>query len=223
MMTNKWIRRKLNSSGYGIQSPNDFYFVQHVLREKYPYYAYTALEYMAETYEGRLPCYANTINNLLFRLTNHVHPNTIIEVGAGLSIFAMAMACPSAHSIAISSSKICNDTMLELCAFHPQVEVKSGDEMAIFMQHLHLQQSIDLLHIGHTLHYREVMDAALPYVTNRTLIIIEDIDNNEQKHTWWEGLMESSRTTICYDLGSVGLLFFDHTRYKNNYWINLRK
>ena len=38
-MRNKWIRRKRNSLGFGVQSANDFYFVQHVLREQLPYYA----------------------------------------------------------------------------------------------------------------------------------------------------------------------------------------
>jgi hypothetical protein len=27
----------------------------------------------------------------------------------------------------------------------------------------------------------------------------------------------------CYDLGSVGLLFLDHARHKENYWIKLKK
>lgn len=42
-MMNKWIRRRRNTLGYGVQSPSDFYFVQHVLREQSSYYAYEAI------------------------------------------------------------------------------------------------------------------------------------------------------------------------------------
>ena len=220
---NKWIRRKRNSWGYGVQSPNDFYFVQHVLREKSPYYAYATLEDMATTYGGHLPHGTSKASSLLFRLANHVHPDTIIEVGAGFSIYAMALACPSAQSIAITTPEACNEAMLQLSAQYPHVEIKSGDEIDIFKQLLCRQHPLDLLHIAHTPYYREVMDAALPYVTDRTLVIIEGIRDSKDKRAWWKSLQGSPRTGISYDLGNIGLLFFDRTRHKDTYWINLRK
>ena len=76
---------------------------------------------------------------------------------------------------------------------------------------------------GLTIGLGEVMDAALPNVTDRTLIIIEGIRDSKEKLVWWESLQKSPLTGISYDLGSIGLLFFDRARHKNTYWINLRR
>ena len=64
---NKWIRRKRNSHGYGVQSPSDFYFVQHVLREEMPYYGYSELQQAEGEFSTSLPRYSMSINRLLFR------------------------------------------------------------------------------------------------------------------------------------------------------------
>lgn len=95
--------------------------------------------------------------------------------------------------------------------------------MAIFLQLLHDHQEIGMLHIAHTPRYREIVEAALPHVTDDTLIVIEGIRESKEKVVWWESLLESPSTVICYDLGNVGLLFFDRSRHKNTYWINLKK
>ena len=221
-MANKWIRRKRNSMGYGVQSPSDFHFVRHVLREKLSYYAYSALEDMVTKHEDQAPCYPIAIHKLLFRLANHVHPDTIIEVGGNTSIFAMAMACPSAQCTTITSDATRSGVLHSLQVTLPIVEVKNGDEMAIFGQLLREQQHIGILHVAHTPHYREIVDAALPYASNRTLLIIEGIHDSKEKRNWWENLQKSASTGISYDLKSVGLLFFDRTRHKNTYWINLK-
>lgn len=220
---NKWIRRKRNSWGYGVQSPSDFYFVRHVLREQSPYYAYATLKETTVTYGDLLPHYTDAVNRLLFRLANHVHPDTIIEVGAGTSTLAMSMACTSARCIAITPSEERASTMRELVANNPNIEIKNGDEMGLFSLLPKKYESIGLLHIAHTPHYREVVEAALPYTTDSTLFIIEGITDNRQKHEWWKSLQESPQTGISYDLGDIGLLFFDRTRHKGTYWINLRK
>ena len=83
--------------------------------------------------------------------------------------------------------------------------------------------TIGMLHIAHTTHYREIMDAALPHMADRALVVIEDIASSKEKQDWWKRLRESQETGTCYDLGNVGLLCLDHARHKENYWINLRR
>ena len=218
----KWLRRKRNSLGYGVQSPSDFYFVQHVLREEAPYYGYAVLERMAKTCGTSLPCYPKTIDRLLFRLANHVHPGTMVEVGAGFSVFAMAMACPSARCIAVTSSEIYGSTIQPMLSDNLRVEVRNGDEKAVFGNLLCEVGGVDMLHVAHTPYYRDIVDAVLPYVTSRTLIVIEDIRATKEKRDWWRELQESRFTGISYDLGSVGLLFFDRSRHKDTYWVDLK-
>ena len=221
-MNKEWIWRRLNSLGYGVQSPNDFFFVQNVLHEKSPYYGYECLDHISQRSGACLTCYSVAINKLLFRIANHVHPDVIVEVGAGTSIFAMARACLSARCVAITSLDSRGIVSQDLLAEYPQVEVKNGDELGTFLKILREIDSIGILHIAHTAHYQEVVNAALSKANDRALFIIEGIRDNKEKCDWWKTLQQSDLTGISYDLGSLGLLFFDRSRHKETYWINFK-
>ncbi len=219
---NKWIRRKRNSHGYGVQSPNDFFFVQHVLRGQSLYYAYTELHQSyraAKSSHTDTPLYREEVYRMLFRLTDYVHPNAIVEVGTltGLAVCSMALARPNVPCIAIGTGSM--DTI----PLPPQLTIKKGDEIALFGEELQRRGTIDCLHIAHTPHYREVVEMALPHVCDNTLFIIDGIHDNKEKRAWWNSLRESPLTGVCYDLGAIGLLFFDKSRYKDTYWINIKK
>ncbi len=215
---NKWIRRRRNSLGFGVQSPNDFYFVQYVLREKSPYYAYVDMEQAIINLRDDLPHYSPQTNRLLFRLVNYVHPHTIVEVGtgAGLSAYVMTLACMKGHCITISS-----DERVEIPGNQSQIIVKNGDEMAIFEELLHTLGKIELLHIAHTDNYKTVVETAFPYAGDHTLFIIEGIRDSKEKQEWWESV-SARHDSITYDVEDVGLLFFDRSRHKDTYWIKLR-
>ena len=221
-MSKEWIWRRLNSLGYGVQSPNDFFFVQHVLHEKFPYYGYACLEQISQKSDACLPCYSDAINKLLFRVANHVHPDVIVEVGAGTSIFAMATACLSAQCVAITSLNPCDVRLKSLLVEYPHVKLRNSDEKVVLQQILSGSGSVGILHVAHTAHYQEVVSAALPYVNDRTLFIIEGIRDSKEKCDWWKSLQQGDLTGVSYDLGSVGFLFFDSTRHKETYWINFR-
>lgn len=49
------------------------------------------------------------------------------------------------------------------------------------------------------------------------------IDADTDKRAWWKMLQESQHTGVSYDVDSVWLLFFDKARYKDRYWISLKK
>lgn len=226
-MRNKWIRRKRNSLGFGVQSPSDFYFVQHVLREQLPYYAYAEIHRMAKQNSTEGADYPEEIIRLLFRLTNHIHPQTIIEVGTGLglSACAMAMARPMGECITIEESSLLTPHPSPLTPHrkYPQITTKKGDEMALFSQTLTEKGAVELLHVAHTSHYREVVSMALPHVKDNTLFVIEGIHESEDKRAWWKKLQEVHQQVIIYDLESVGLLLFSRSRYRNKYWVSLRE
>ena len=223
---NKWLRRKRNSHGYGVQSPNDFFFVQHVLRGQSPYYAYTALHELYKIVKAdAVPLYREEIYRILFRLTDYVHPEAMIEVGsgAGLSICSMTMACPMHSCVAINAEDRQHSEVKRVCMLCPQIIDRVGDEVALLGEELQERGKVEFLHIGHTLRYKEIVQIALPYVCDKTLIVIDGIHENAEKRHWWKSLQESALTGVSYDLGTLGLLFFDHSRYKNAYWINIKK
>jgi predicted O-methyltransferase YrrM len=223
-MRNKWIRRKRNSLGFGVQSANDFYFVQHVLREQLPYYAYAEIHRLMQLCPTEHADYPEENIRLLFRLANFIHPRTIIEVGtgSGLSACAMAMSRPMGKCITIEESSTTSHHS-PLTAQYPQIIAQKGDEMALFSQILAEQGAVELLHVGHTPHYREVVSMALPYMKDNALLIIEGIDHDEDKRAWWKELQEMHQRGLIYDLKSVGLLLFSQSRYRDKYWVSLRK
>lgn len=221
MMMNKWIRRKRNSLGFGVQSPNDFYFVQNVLREKMHYYGYRDLRDLQRSMASSAGSYPEEINRLLFRLANYVHPEVIVEVGtgSGLSACVMAIAHFLGQCITISERGGIDDVV---SAFS-QIVVEEGDEIDRFCQIADRLGTIEMLHVAHTEHYREVVDRALKHVCDRTLFVIEGIRDSKEKLDWWKGLQGCKPVSMSYDIGNVGLLFFDKHRHKTAYWVNLAK
>ena len=219
---NRWIRRKRNSHGYGVQSPNDFFFVRHVLRGQSPYYAYAELHQFYQAAKASCPdisLYGEEVYRLLFRVTDYVHPEVIIEVGTrtGLAACSMALARPMGHCVAIGAES------MSVLPIPSHLTLRKGDEMALFSEELQRIGSIECLHVAHTPHYREVVEMALPHVCDKSLFIIDGIRDNAAKRTWWRNLKESPLTGVCYDLGTIGLIFFDKSRYKDTYWINIKK
>lgn len=218
-MVNKWIRRKRNSHGFGVQSPNDFYFVQNVLREKTHYYGYRDLRDLQRSTASLAGSYPEEINRLLFRLANYVHPEVIVEVGtgSGLSACAMTIAHFLGQCITISERGGIDDVV---SAFS-QIVVEEGDEVDCFCQIANRLGTIDMLHVAHTEHYQEVVDRALKHVCDRTLFVIEGIRDCKEKLYWWKSLQGCKFVSVSYDIGNVGLLFFDKHRHKTAYWVNL--
>ena len=219
---NRWIRRKRNSHGYGVQSPNDFFFVRHVLRGQSPYYAYAELHQLYQAAKASCPdisLYGEEVYRLLFRVTDYVHPEVIVEVGTriGLAACSMAMARPMGHCVAIGAEG------MNVLPVPSHFTLRKGDEMALFSEELQHLGIIECLHVAHTPHYREVVEMALSHVCDKSLFIIDGIRDNAAKRTWWRNLKESPLTGVCYDLGTIGLIFFDKSRYKDTYWINIKK
>ena len=163
--------------------------------------------------------YGEEVYRLLFRVTDYVHPEVIVEVGTrtGLAACSMALARPMGHYVAIGAES------MSVLPIPSHLTLRKGDEMALFSEELQRIGSIECLHVAHTPYYREVVEMALPHVCDKSLFIIDGIRDNAAKRTWWRNLKESPLTGVCYDLGTIGLIFFDKSRYKDTYWINIKK
>ena len=217
---NKWIRRIRNSHGYGVQSPNDFYFVQHILHETTPYYRYADLRHLIQNHPTVNQHYTESFLQLLFRLANYIQPQTSVVVGADsiLPAYAITLGYPLEHCVLIGPKEMAHGAITDF----PQITPMNGDELLLSKEILERPITADLLYIAQTSHYAEITEHALPHMRDKSLLIIEGIHDNPAKHAWWEQLHER-HAGICYDLRTIGLLFFDKTRYKNTYWVNLRK
>ena len=196
-----WCRRFRHRCGYGVHSPSDFFLITSVIYEKLPYYAYNTLE--KKHFSNYLPHYRKKVNRLLFRLVNHLRPQSLIEVGVGngASISYMRAACASMKSYTIKGK----DAGKTLRKLDEDVRALGG---------------LDLLHIGHTPYYKEVFEQVLPFVNDRSCIIVGNLYQSKEKKAWWKGLADDERVQLTFDLYDIGLVFFNKKRIKQNYIVN---
>ena len=66
-----WLRRIGHCQGFGIQSPNDYWFVRYVVNEHWPYYQYSSVG-MGDDWLTR------KIGRLCFRVANWRQPATVV-------------------------------------------------------------------------------------------------------------------------------------------------
>ncbi len=196
-----WCKRFRHRLGYGVHSPSDFFLISSVIYEKYPYYAYRALQ--KQGFSTYLPHYRRKVNRLLFRLINHLQPKTLIEVGVGngASISYMRAACHTMESV----------------TFKGRNREQTLQQMA---ETLEVMQTLDCLHIAYTPYYKETFKLALPYANARSCFIIGGIHASQEKKAWWENLTKGDQIGITFDLYDIGLVFFDKSRYKQHYIVN---
>lgn len=196
-----WCKRFRHRCGYGVHSPSDFFLITSIIYEKYHYYAYRRLK--ERGFSNFLPHYRRKVNRLLFRLVNYFRPETLIEVGIGngASISYMRAACHTMDSFAIKGRD-------------------KGRTLQELEEKLSELSVLDCLHIAHTPFYKETFELALPYAGSRSCFIIGNIYGSEEKKKWWREIVASEKTGITFDLYDIGLVFFDKTRYKQNYIVN---
>ena len=76
-----WFVRFRHRRGYGVHSPFAFDFINDVVYEKTPFYAYKALSHLHPWWVRWGGLYPLTCRRLLFRLGNYVHPHTMCILG----------------------------------------------------------------------------------------------------------------------------------------------
>lgn len=72
----KWLSRLPRTRGFGVQSPNDYHFLRHVIRQKMPYYAYKQLEQLTANLTKR----EVEILHFYLRLANHIQDSAPLYI-----------------------------------------------------------------------------------------------------------------------------------------------
>ena len=196
-----WCRRFRHRCGYGVHSPSDFFLITSVIYEKMPYYAYDRLK--ASAGSKALPHYREKVNRLLFRLVNFYRPMVLVEVGTGNgdAFRYMKEARSSMDAVSLEGTDW-QETRRQL-----------EKELADIKQ-------IDFLHIAHTPYYKEVFERLLPYLHERSSVVVGDIYTSKEREDWWKQLTNDERVRLTFDLYDIGLMFFDKKRYKQNFIVN---
>lgn len=195
-----WCRRFRHRCGYGVHSPSDFFLITSVIYEALPYYAYETLKETSGS--KKCPHYREKVNRLLFRLVNHYHPSTLLEIGGGNgdALRYMQSAHPSMESIGLKGEA--KDTLLRLKTELGQLG------------------KVGFLHIGPTPYYIEAFEETFPYLNEQSCVVIGDIHASKERHEWWKRLIQDERIRISFDLYDIGILLFEEKRFKQNYTVN---
>lgn len=100
-----WSRHH-RSGGFGIHSPFAFNFVQNVLGERCPYYAYARIakwRATAKAASGGCWPYSSLISlneaRMLFRITNFFNPSQLLVIGARSGVSAASVKAVSSQSV----------------------------------------------------------------------------------------------------------------------------
>ena len=193
-----WFKRFRYRCGYGVHSPSDFFLITSVVYESLPYYAYRELESSFSLESSSF--YRRKVNRLLFRLVNYFQPAYLVNVAGkdDLAFRYMKAAC--------TSMKTNNVRVHDMKKTLQAVEnIKGG---------------VDMLHVGNTPFYSEVVEKMIAYMNTDACMIVGGIYTSEEKKKWWKQLKNDERVRITFDLYDIGIVLFDSKRYKQNYIVN---
>jgi hypothetical protein len=166
--------------------------------ESLPYYAYRELESSFSLESSSF--YRRKVNRLLFRLVNYFQPACLVNVAGedDLAFRYMKAACTSMKT---------NDVRV-----HDMKKTLQAVE--------NIKGCVDMLHVGNTPFYSEVVEKMIPYMNTDACMIVGGIYTSEEKKKWWKQLKNDERVRITFDLYDIGIVLFDPKRYKQNYIVN---
>lgn len=186
-----WLRRIGHGRGFGVQSPNDYYFLRNVINEHIPYYKYDDLKEVV-TCENK---YSRKMCQLCFRLSNHAQADFFLEINANndaVREYVLA-ACKKTKAIKASLPADLPDawqgkTFFVWCAYSPGIE--------------------------------PLVSKVVELSGERSVIVVDQIYENRETQDFWNAMADDNHITIAYDLYHSGILLKESRRYKKKYFVN---
>jgi predicted O-methyltransferase YrrM len=169
---------------------------------------------------------------LLFRITNYLQPDTILEIGTSLGLATSALSLGS-RSVGIKAKIItlegCPETakqaQLQFQKFNFNTIRSEITEFSTYLQNCTLNtEHFSLIYFdgNHskkaTLDYFELL---LPTITNETVWIFDDIHWSPEMEEAWEIIKKHPKVTVTIDTFQWGLVFFRREQPKEHFVIRI--
>lgn len=242
----RYLYKSKHRRGFGIHSPSLFYMVTMIIEDKNPYYCFDRIEglrmflkksgktIMCDWIEERTEIkvsdlihaqnFSPVYDQLLFRLTNHYKPRTVVEIGdtIGLSTLYLASSDRNRKVISVGDSE-------NIIQFAREVLKKNKVENAEFKNKVAKEtvlavaeslEEVDFLYLGRSLpadKIKEVVDALECSITSRTVMVMSDIYKTKQKELMWNELKKHSKVRVSLDMFHYGILVCDEALQKEDY------
>ena len=167
---------------------------------------------------------------LLFRITNYLQPDTILEIGTSLGLATSALSLGS-RSVGMKAKIItlegCPETakqaQLQFQKFNFNTIRSEITEFSTYLQNSTLNtEHFSLIYFdgNHskkaTLDYFELL---LPTITNETVWIFDDIHWSPEMEEAWEIIKKHPKVTVTIDTFQWGLVFFRREQPKEHFVI----
>ncbi len=232
-----------NGKGHGVHSPFVFEFVTKVINDERHFYAYDRIEdvrrdllldkkvltirdfgagsNVSKSNERKVKDIARSalkskkFGQLMFRMVDFYHLNTVVELGTSLGITTSYLASGNAlgkvytfegaNEVAEIAKE--NFKQLEL----NNIEIVEGNFDDTLPVHLKRINSIDLAFVdgNHrkqpTIHYFEQL---LEKAGKNSIFIFDDIHWSREMEEAWQYIQQHSSVTLSIDLFFVGIVFF---------------
>lgn len=172
---------------------------------------------------------------LLFRIVNYFHPNSILEIGTslGLATSALSLGNPKAT---ITTLEGCSETARIAQENFIKFNFKNiHSEVTEFNQYLNnpkpKTQNLEPTTVNYQLVYfdgnhskkatLQYFELLLPTITNDTLWIFDDIHWSIEMNQAWEIIKNHPKVTVTIDTFQWGLVFFRIEQEKEHFTIRV--
>ena len=189
-----WLHRISHCRGFGVQSPWAYRLIRYVLNEHYPYYAYDELLLKIPN----LDVITRRLCELYFRIANYRQADVFIDFAAQTEAYDTYVKA-GCHRTQVVRVSICENNNV---------------------QYSTLPKPVELVRMSLKGDYSTFFESLLPLTDQNSIIVMEDINKGRKEKKFWQQVMNDPRTGVVFDLYYCGIIFFDHSRYKQNYIVN---
>lgn len=165
------------------------------------------------------------LGQLLFRLVNHLQPQTVVELGTSLGITTayLAKASSRAHVITFEgcpqTAEVARETFTRLNL--PNVELVEGnldDTLAPTLASLSMPVDFAFFDGNHryepTMRYFELLNQ---HRTEHTVFVLDDIHWSAEMEKAWAAVKQHPDVVLTIDLFYIGLVFFRSSQPKQHF------
>lgn len=214
-----WSRHH-RSGGFGIHSPFAFNFVQNVLGERYPYYAYARIaKWRAKAKAASGGCWPHSslisLNEarMLFRIANFFNPSQLLVIGARSGVSAASVKSVSSQSVLHLFSPQYAQSKVQQQLLHPFGEqVRHYSDISECVKAYSSQISGDaepfvlVNEIGDEMELDVLKSAILPILQKQGVIVMRNLHKHELAARLWAECKDHAQYGQTYTNGKTGIL-----------------
>lgn len=219
---------------YRVHSPFVFHLITQVIEEHGTYYRLGEIERIRKRLQQSDRATARLVGKeaisarkgaLLFRLTNHFKPQTILQVGSSLGLstlylssYAAGLACASIEPQ--ESAAIAQRVYRE--AARTPIDTYTGDIRRQLGDYLQNGKTVDFIFLNgrdDRVDIRKIFTACLPHTGDHTVLVIDGIRRNKTTRAAWQQIIAHPEVTVSLEQFTLGIVLFHKNLHKRNYKI----